>query len=704
MAITQEFDGQLITEAGVYGSRRSGEAVTPPAPTFGNVLLINTNNPYMVGAGVSGENFQGKRALYRYNTKNAFQNRIRGGELFDLANPIFDPQSLGTQNGADSLSIISACSSRSARLAISFSGGVGGGAKATANLKAVTATIPTGLGGSGYAVNDTVTLLGGTFTTAVVLTVTTVNAGAITGVNITTAGVYTVAPTGNATQGTTSGVGTGAQFSLLFGLNAVVISNGGTGYTAPPTVRFFGNGSGAVGTATLTLGVVTTVTIGTAGSGYTQVADLFFVATNANGGEFIFKTLVEGTSANGFETAGEVTRGFGMTMSVGTVDTSKFFLTFCKGTFTGLDADGLPYNGVLEVDSDPQIIAISDEFNTYDELLTWADRSNDFKAWFIRESSVKYGTGAVTSGDLTNNLGNILAVQGTQTFGTSFVTSVLDSIEDADFDFILCLEYGATSNGSQSVNNTKIFNFVKGIKSKNLPQIFVAGGKDETQFTPTYGSIDTANYYNNECVTVVHSDIEITGVNGLRRKNVLYHASLIMGLEAGLEPQEPLTNKVVSIRGVVHDMSKNQRTVALQSGVLFLKQNRQNFWIVAQGINSTGEPKNKQLLWEDGTSFEKSMRRIDSAILKEIRTQAEALGFGGGGNRNTASVANVKSFLETYLQTRISTPVQDSLLITYRNVQVEQVEDCNKATFEIVKNSPINKLYFQAVSVLNVTI
>jgi hypothetical protein len=151
-------------------------------------------------------------------------------------------------------------------------------------------------------------------------------------------------------------------------------------------------------------------------------------------------------------------------------------------------------------------------------------------------------------------------------------------------------------------------------------------------------------------------------------------------------------------------MSKNQRTVALQSGVLFLKQNRQNFWIVAQGINSTGEPKNKQLLWEDGTSFEKSMRRIDSAILKEIRTQAEALGFGGGGNRNTASVANVKSFLETYLQTRISTPVQDSLLITYRNVQVEQVEDCNKATFEIVKNSPINKLYFQAVSVLNVTI
>lgn len=79
-------------------------------------------------------------------------------------------------------------------------------------------------GGTGYAVNDTVTIAGGASTTAAVLKVTSVSSGAITGLSVQTPGAYTLAapPTQTMTitpavaQGSTSGGGTGATFKLLW--------------------------------------------------------------------------------------------------------------------------------------------------------------------------------------------------------------------------------------------------------------------------------------------------------------------------------------------------------------------------------------------------------------------------------------------------------------------------------------------------------
>lgn len=71
-------------------------------------------------------------------------------------------------------------------------------------------------GGTGYAVSDTITLAGGTQTTRTVLTVTSVSSGAVTGANITTRGVYTVAPTDPVAQFSTSGGGSGATFNMTY--------------------------------------------------------------------------------------------------------------------------------------------------------------------------------------------------------------------------------------------------------------------------------------------------------------------------------------------------------------------------------------------------------------------------------------------------------------------------------------------------------
>jgi hypothetical protein len=50
---------------------------------------------------------------------------------------------------------------------------------------------------------------------------------------------------------------------------AVVLVDGGSGYTSAPTVSFTGDGTGATATAVVTDGAVTSVTVGSGGTGYT---------------------------------------------------------------------------------------------------------------------------------------------------------------------------------------------------------------------------------------------------------------------------------------------------------------------------------------------------------------------------------------------------------------------------------------------------
>lgn len=78
-------------------------------------------------------------------------------------------------------------------------------------------------GGTGYAVNDTITVVGGVAISAATYTVATVSAGAVTGLTVVTPGNYSTAPGTPATT-TTSGNGTGLTLTLTFGTGT-----GGTG-------------------------------------------------------------------------------------------------------------------------------------------------------------------------------------------------------------------------------------------------------------------------------------------------------------------------------------------------------------------------------------------------------------------------------------------------------------------------------------------
>ena len=114
--------------------------------------------------------------------------------------------------------------------------------------------------GTGYVVGDILTLNGGTFTSPATITVASIGGGGtIASANLTTTGIYTVAPVANPC-GASGGAGTGATFTLTFGLYAVTVVNAGTGYTTAPTITVSGAGAGINAVLTVNLAINTSGT------------------------------------------------------------------------------------------------------------------------------------------------------------------------------------------------------------------------------------------------------------------------------------------------------------------------------------------------------------------------------------------------------------------------------------------------------------
>lgn len=68
------------------------------------------------------------------------------------------------------------------------------------------------------------------------------------------------------------------------GVGSITVTDGGSGYTSPPTVSFSGGGgTGAAGTAVVVGGVVRSVTITALGSGYTSVPTVSFTGGGGTG-------------------------------------------------------------------------------------------------------------------------------------------------------------------------------------------------------------------------------------------------------------------------------------------------------------------------------------------------------------------------------------------------------------------------------------
>jgi hypothetical protein len=186
-----------------------------------------------------------------------------------------------------------------------------GGVQATASCTLQLASISSiASGGTGYTVGNTLTVSGGTSTTAVQLTVTTVSAGVITAVSVANFGNYTAAPTNPASV--TGGTGSGATFNLSFGINATfTITNAGSGYVEQPTVTFSGGGGSGAAAYAVVGSIPRLTSIGSglefasangigfrvANSGVTNV-NYYSAQGNSSGGAVLFTATGTDTNIN----------------------------------------------------------------------------------------------------------------------------------------------------------------------------------------------------------------------------------------------------------------------------------------------------------------------------------------------------------------------------------------------------------------------
>ena len=150
-------------------------------------------------------------------------------------------------------------------------------ATATASVFGNTATVVSG--GTGYTLNDVVTLVGGTpVGSGATYTVTGVSGGVVTTVSPLNFQSYTATPANPVSV--TGGTGSGLTLTVTYGYQGATITNAGSGYVEQPTVTFSGGG-GSGAAAYATVGSGTTVrSLGSTMSFYTPSGEQFRVRDN----------------------------------------------------------------------------------------------------------------------------------------------------------------------------------------------------------------------------------------------------------------------------------------------------------------------------------------------------------------------------------------------------------------------------------------
>lgn len=412
-----------------------------------------------------------------------------------------------------------------------------------------------------------------------------------------------------------------------------------------------------------------------------------------NGGDLVIQVTDEGLVGNGaLNTASELSKGFAVKLEAGKIDTAKFVLKFYRGGFTGLDENSLPYDGVLEVNSKPVLLTTSPEFTDLQDVIDWMAIDSTFLKYFKLASSTLNGDGTVDEYDVIANPGYILASGGTETFlGTGILEQVLEAVTDLDVSFILCDQY---ATNAQSATNIRIVDFAN-TESKFKPEVYIAAGNDENAFNT---SLSNARYYDNDSVTVVHGGVKKITQQGLRLYGSIFKAACVLGREAGLAPQIPLTFKNIKIDAERHDLNEKQVIQALDAGLVVTKYQEGTFDVI-KGINTL--QKNSFLVNEDGTTHSKQIKRIARQLNKEIVLNArrQLLKDPSGTNVNTLTKDDLKSWLAAFLRTKLAKPGLDNLIVNFYDIVVEREQDAYRVSYKFQPNSEISFIFISGLVV-----
>lgn len=399
----------------------------------------------------------------------------------------------------------------------------------------------------------------------------------------------------------------------------------------------------------------------------------------------VLKCKNEGIVGNGVKVDDVLKVGYGAQIVAGdTADTFK--LQVYRGSFMGVDEAGEAFGAKSLADAVPNLIAESGDLTTLQELYDWARSNKQMLANFV----------VSMTGDGETELAAValaLATGGTTEYmgGTEYA-DVLEAIAELDVTFFLTTNLNAANGkGVDAATNGKLFTFLKQ-SAKFTEFMVVPGGEDDTDlFGETNSSESIAKYFNSGQVVCVHGAPIVTrkDQNGTKQLHTIYLAAAIVGLNAGMAAQTPLTFKRVGYQSFAYDLKKRERERALQVGIMHVR-NVSGYWCVNQGITTLLD--NKKTIADDGQSFELSVELIKAQLNKELILEGQTRFTGQTAAQ--ASPQSVKNFTETKLASLVAYPGNDNLLISWKNVKVVAKNSDYFITYDFVPNVPVNKTFF----------
>ncbi len=642
------FKGKRRNRAGVYTQIISGIQNPALATSFGNLLVINTlSEPFFTGgSGINGTLNTAKKSQYTFSDIGSFQNWIGGGLWWFLATKLFSPGG-GAASGVDSITYVDAATTVPATIPLLFGGqDVSDGD----GISTDNSTLVVQVKAEGFAGNA---VLGDEVRAQATITIS--NAGT----------------TGNIINVKVGGVSIGA-YTVQAGDNILAVVNG-----LAAAINAFG-WSAVVSTTSTQI-----VIYAPSGSGASRngSSPTILVTGGVVGATTTFSGGVEGT---------ELTRGYAAQIIPGVQDPTKYIVVFSRGTYKGTDAYinlgvAKPLDSLSELSCVPVTLAISPEVSTAAQLVTWmqdaAGTGYAFNQYFVLQTAtLGTSSSAILVSDLVQGTKWVKGAGGSSSFSITDLTAALSSLSGLTFDFVLCDQFGGNANSAVNVAIQAWANAQVNI----TPDVYIGGGSQIGEFQ-TLG-ITLAQSFNDNAVTLVFGGSYRTDIGGqtFRKYTSLYTAACVVGREAGLDPQDPLTLKNIGVDGLVAPLSEPQITAGIDAGVLML--NDEDGFQVERGINTLQT--SSFLINPDGTSFSKQFTRIERQLNKLFVINGKLLfKKPGGANRANLSVAFVKTWAENLLQQQV-----DTLIVNYSGVTPVISADVISLTYNFVPDNEISFL------------
>ena len=320
---------------------------------------------------------QGRALAYAYRTLEAALKRAE--ELVNEANVTLGPyKKVLTYNNAAGVCSLNAIESSPLS-----------GAGFTGILRMSVDTVTLNAVGTNYYPGDILVLNGGVTSGGpcyiqVLSTLTT--PGAILTYKIVSSGSYTTLPgaTGVTTSIDTSAaptgvgaVGVGATFDVTYKVNSVSITNGGSGYSLVSVRIAGGGGSGAFGTANVSAGAITSITIRDKGTGFTSMPTL-----NVDLPRFLIYTAGYRTDFTGDVTTNTPEAARGRDIREG---------LFLRGEESGALAEILSHQGELDSNGN-EIFDVDIKLGSFieGEAIAYGDISKNIQISVLVESGEYY--------------------------------------------------------------------------------------------------------------------------------------------------------------------------------------------------------------------------------------------------------------------------------------------------------------------------